>query len=508
MAIISSIISWALKKRIHQIELFQKYPLEVQQEVFQKLIHTAKSTEWGQKYDYKSIKSYQDYRERVPTQTYEALFPMLDRVIKGEQNILWPSKIERFSKSSGTTNARSKFIPVSQESLEECHFKAGKDMLSIYFNNYDAGDLFGGKMIPIGGTLATNPKNPDTIVGDVSAIITNNMPFWVQWTRAISLKTALMDEWEEKIENIIKESINEDVTTLGGVPTWTLVLLKKMLEKTGKDSILDIWPNLEVFIHGAVSFDPYRAQFKELIGSREINYLETYNASEGFFGIQEHPGSSELLLMLDYGIFYEFIPAEEWSKEHPKTITLEEVKLGKNYAMIISTNAGLWRYNIGDTIKFTSLNPFRIKITGRTKHFINAFGEELVIENAETGITEAAEKTNSIVTNFTAAPIYFEGKESGGHEWVIEFERAPTDIEKFTYFLDKKMRELNSDYDAKRYKDMALKTPKIHIAPVGTFYNWMQKRGKLGGQNKVPRLSNDREYLEDILEFINGLSYL
>ena len=502
MAILSSIISWALKKRIHQIELFKKYPQEVQQEVFQKLIAAGKNTDWGKKYDYKSIDSIKTYQQRVPISTYEDFFPYIEKVIKGEQNVLWPTKIERFSKSSGTTNAKSKYIPVSQESLEECHFKAGKDMLSIYFNNYPSGDIFSGKMVPIGGSLAINPENPNTLIGDVSALIMENMPFWAQWTRAISLKTALMDDWEQKMDQIIKESINEDVTTLGGVPTWTIILLQRLLEKSGKSSIMEIWPNLEVFIHGAVSFDPYRAQFKALIPSDKMNYFETYNASEGFFGIQEHPTSTELLLMLDYGIFYEFIPMDEWEKETPQVLTVAEVEVNKNYAMVITTNAGLWRYSLGDTIKFTELTPHRIRITGRTKHFINAFGEELVIENADIGITEACEKTGAIINNYTAAPIYFDGYKQGGHEWIIEFEKQPDDVEKFTYFLDKKMREINSDYDAKRYKDIALKMPLLHVAPEGTFYKWLNSQGKLGGQNKVPRLSNNREYLERILELL------
>ena len=498
----NTILTWAMKKRIHQMELFLLYPMDVQKEVLFGLIKKAANTEWGKKYDFKSITSIKDFQERVPISTYEQLFPYIERVMKGEKNILWPTEIEWFSKSSGTTNAKSKFIPVSPEALEDCHYKAGKDMLSMYVNNFPAKAPFTGRSLVLGGTHQINHLNPKTSYGDVSGVIMENLPWWAQIIRTPSLKVALLDKWEEKIDLMVKETKSQNVTSLAGVPTWTLILLQKMLENTGKKSILEVWPNLEWFAHGAVAFGPYRELFKQLIPSEEMNYQEVYNASEGFFGIQDDPHRNDMLLMLDYGIFYEFIPMEDWEEEHPKTLTIEEVELNKSYAVIISTNAGLWRYSIGDTVKFTSLKPHRIKISGRTKHFINAFGEELVIENADTAITFACHETGAVLNNYTAAPIYFSEGQNGGHEWLIEFEKDPIDFQKFCALLDSKLQEINSDYEAKRYQNIALSLPKIHLVAKGTFYEWMSKRNKIGGQHKVPRLSNTREYVEDILEMI------
>ena len=502
MTLINSILSWVMKKRIHEVGLFMKYPVEVQEELFGQLIEKGKHTEYGNRFGFKGITSISQYQEQVPIVDYETLFPYIERQMRGEQNLLWPGEIRWFAKSSGTTNSKSKFIPVSQEALEDCHFKGGKDMLSIYFNNYPDSILFDGKGLALGGSKQLNPFNPNTnsYYGDVSAVIIQNLPIWAQFVRTPSLEIALMDEWEEKIEKMAKVTAQENVTSISGVPTWTILLLQRILEITGKSSIIDVWPNLELFVHGAVAFHPYRQLFDDLIGSNEMHYLETYNASEGFFGIQDQKDSDELLLMLDYGILYEFIPMDELSNQHPVAVGLDQVKINKSYAMVISTNAGLWRYKIGDTIKFTSLNPFRIKITGRTKHFINAFGEEVVIENAETAITQACKQTNAVIDNFTAAPIYLDGTNKGGHEWVIEFRTAPSSLDQFAMVLDKTLREINSDYDAKRYKGMALDLPVVRSVVPGTFYRWMKKRGKLGGQNKVPRLSNHREYLEDILE--------
>ncbi|MFC6996613.1 GH3 auxin-responsive promoter family protein [Rufibacter roseus] len=494
-----------MKKRIHQIDLFRKYPHDVQNELFSNLLQTAKGTEWGKKYGYEDKLSVKEFQERVPICTYEDLYPCIERVMRGEQNVLWPSKVEWFAKSSGTTNARSKFIPVSPESLEECHYKGGKDMLSIYTNNYPETKVFSGKALSIGGSHHPNDFNSNTRCGDISAVIMQNLPTWAEIMRTPPLKVALMDKWEEKIEKMVEITVNENVTALSGVPTWTYVLLNRILEVTGKKNIAEVWPNLELFTHGAVAFGPYRQLFKNLIPTDKMNYLEVYNASEGFFGIQDDPSLlDEMLLMLDYGVFYEFIPMEQAEEENPRVLTLDQVEVGKNYALIISTNAGLWRYKIGDTVKFTSLSPYRIKISGRTKHFINAFGEEVVVENAESAITAACAQTGATITNFTAAPIYFEGKEKGGHQWVIEFSREPNDIAKFTHVLDQTLRENNSDYDAKRQKDLALQAPLITVAPEGAFLKWLEHKGKLGGQHKVPRLANSREYIEEILQ-VNGL---
>lgn len=504
MEVINTFMTWLFKSRINQIEKFKTNPIGVQQEIFFELIKTAKKTDFGRKYGFSGISSYRQFADQVPVHDYEQIKPYIEETMRGRQNVLWPTTINWFSKSSGTTGSRSKFIPVSQEALEDCHYKGGKDMISLYVNNYPETKLFKGKSLSIGGSNQVNPLdgNKTSHYGDISAVIIRNLPVWAQMARTPSLEVALMSEWEEKIERMARETVNENVISMAGVPTWTIVLLQKIMELSGSKNVLEVWPNLEVFFHGAVAFGPYRSLFKELIPSPKMHYMETYNASEGFFGIQDQKQSEDLLLMLDYGIYYEFIPMGEWDKEHPKVIPLEAVELNQNYAMLITTNAGLWRYKIGDTVKFTSRKPFRIKISGRTKHFINAFGEEVIVENAEKAIAMACEATGASINNFTAAPVYFDGGNKGAHEWVIEFKCKPGDEEGFVLKLDESLREINSDYDAKRYKDLALTKPKVHFAPVGLFEKWMKSRGKLGGQNKVPRLSNDRRYMEEILPLL------
>jgi hypothetical protein len=504
MGLINSILTWVMKQRIHQIELFMKYPHDVQEELFKKLMENAQTTQFGAEYGFRDIKNYEQYRRRVPISTYENFYPYIQRLMRGEQNILWPSEIKWFSKSSGTTNQRSKFIPVSEEALQECHFKGGKDLISLYVNNYPESRLFDGKGMAVGGSHQINEYDPtaSSFYGDVSAVIMQNLPPWAEFIRTPSLETALMGNWEEKIEKMAVETSQVNVTNIAGVPTWTVLLIQRIVELQKKKHILEVWPNLEAFFHGAVAFKPYRNLFESLIPKSDMHYWETYNASEGFFGIQDQRDSEDLLLMLDYGIFYEFIPVDELENENPKALGLAEVELGKNYAMVISTNGGLWRYNIGDTIKFTSLTPYRIRISGRTKHFINAFGEEVIIENAEAAITAACEHTDAIIDNFTAAPVFLEKGKRGGHEWLIEFKVKPRDLMEFAKVLDRTLRHVNSDYDAKRKNDLALIGPKVHSVKEGTFYEWMKKRGKLGGQNKVPRLFNTREYVDDILKML------
>jgi hypothetical protein len=506
MTIFNSVFTWFMKKRIHQIELFMKYPNEVQEEWFEQLITRAENTEWGRKYQYKSINNLSEFKARVPIQTYDTLKPYIERMLKGEQNVLWPSEIRWFAKSSGTTNDRSKFIPVSEESLEECHFKGGKDLLTIYFNNRPNAKMFTGKILTLGGSQQVSPLSPDTSFGDLSAVLMKNLPLWAEFHRTPHLDIALLENFEEKIEKMAHITKDVNVTSLSGVPTWNLLLCKRILEITGKKNLLEVWPNLEMYFHGAVNFTPYREQFKNLIPSDDMYYLENYNASEGFFGIQDKREGGEMLLMLDYGIFYEFLPLEHLHDENPRTLTLDEVELDKNYALIISTNAGLWRYLIGDTIRFTSLVPYRIQITGRTKHFINAFGEELIIDNAERALEEACSQTGAIIREYTAAPVYFNGDESGAHEWLIEFEKKPAEFERFVDLLDETLRRINSDYDAKRFKDMALRRPIVRRVPEGTFFNWMKEKGKLGGQHKVPRLANNREYIDAILKVVELVS--
>jgi len=495
----NTVLSWFLKKRKYQIDMFVENPIEVQNEVLYDLLSAAKNTETGKKYKFDSIRNYASFADQVPIKMYESIEALIERSRNGEQNIFWPSSIKWFAKSSGTTNAKSKFIPVSEEAIEDCHMKAGKDMLCLYINNNEETEMFKGKGLGLGGSRAVYEDN-DTYFGDLSAIIIENMPFWADISSAPSQRTALMSEWESKMDAIIQETVDEDIRSLVGVPSWMLVLLNKVLKYTGKQNILEVWPNLEVFFHGGVNFNPYKEQYKKLIPKKSFQYYETYNASEGFFAIQDKNNSDELLLMLDYGIFYEFIPMDKFEGENSVAIPLKEVELNKNYAMIISTNSGLWRYLIGDTIKFTDLKPFRIKITGRTKHFINVFGEELVVENAEDALEIACKSTFTEITDYTVAPIFMNGNQSGGHEWIIEFKTPPQELEEFTHQLDNALKELNSDYEAKRYHDMTLAMPKIHQAKRGLFYEWLKINNKLGGQHKVPRLSNSRDFLEELLE--------
>lgn len=482
-----------------------KYPHDVQSEWLNKLLIAAKDTEWGRRYKFSEIDSVDQFKTRVPINTYEGLEADINRTLKGEQGIFWPTPIRMFAKSSGTTNSKSKFIPVSEESLEECHYKGGKDLISLYYNEFPESRLMAGKGLVMGGSSNFVPLNDEAYFGDLSAIIIKNLPFWAQLHRTPDIEVALNPSWEEKIEQIVDITIPQDITNISGVPSWMLVLLERVLEKTGKKTIMDVWPNLEWYVHGGVNFKPYRDRFKQIIGGQhKLNYSETYNASEGFFGIQDDTSRDDLLLMLDYGIFYEFMPLSELEKENPKTLQLDEVKVGENYALVISTNGGLWRYLIGDTVQFTTLDPFRIKVSGRTKHYINAFGEELIVENAEQAISAASQKSGSIVKEYSAAPKYMDENGAGAHEWVVEFEQEPKDLEYFAEMLDNALKNVNSDYEAKRYHDKVLKLPLIKAVPQGTFYQWMKGNGKLGGQHKVPRLSNNRDYIDEILKYANS----
>ncbi len=495
----NSIASWLLKKRYHQIELFLKYPAEVQQEVLQQLLDLAEDTELGKKYDFNSIGNYEQFRDRLPLVSYEEIVPIIERTRRGEHNIFWPTAIKWFAKSSGTTNAKSKFIPVSTEALEDCHYKSGKDLLCLYLNNNEDSQLFKGKGLRLGGSKELYEDN-GTFFGDLSAILIDNMPFWAEISSTPSNRVSLMSEWEIKLNAIIAESIQENVTSLAGVPSWMLVLLNKVLEVTGKEHLFEVWENLEVFFHGGVSFNPYREQYERLLPSNSFKYYEIYNASEGFFAIQDRNHAEDLLLMLDYGIFYEFIPMDTYGKPTEKVLPIWEVETGVNYALVITTNAGLWRYKIGDTVRFTSTDPYRIKVTGRTKHYINAFGEELIIENAEEALRSSCRKTGAEIADYTVAPIYMSGREKGAHEWIIEFRKAPDELEYFTTVLDEALQKVNSDYEAKRYNNMTLNMPKVHAAPEKTFYNWLKSKNKLGGQHKIPRLSNDRNYVDELLQ--------
>lgn len=497
-ALFNTLVNWFIRQRIDQIEHFIKFPVETQEGLLFSQLFLAEETEYGQKYGFSTISNYQDFQRKVPVVCYEDFEPYIEKARQGQKDVIWPGQIKQFAKSSGTTNAKSKYIPITAESLEDCHYKAGKDMVSIYVNNHPQSELFQHKNLRLGGSAETY-QDFNTKFGDLSAILIENLPFWVEIINTPNKKISLMSEWESKMKAIITEVRNEDVGSLTGVPSWMMVLLQRTLQETGKQNIGELWPNLEVFFHGGISFKPYKNQYKEIIG-KNIRYYEIYNASEGFFGIQDQSGSDEMLLMLDYGIFYEFIPMDQYYAGSRDAIPISEVELGKNYAVVISTNGGLWRYLIGDTVMFTSLHPYRIKISGRTKHYINAFGEELMIDNVETALKITCENLDVAISDYTGAPVFMTNSSKGCHEWVFEFTRQPACLNTFSDMFDRTLKTLNSDYEAKRYNDITLRKPIIHVARPNLFYEWMASRGKLGGQNKVPRLSNDRAYIDPLLK--------
>ncbi len=502
MPILKGIVSWITIKRMNEIYLFQKYPGNVQDDQLKYLLRMAQDTEWGIHHNFKDINCYDDFKSAMPLQEYDDIKPYVERLRNGESDLLWPDEIRWFAKSSGTTNDKSKFIPVSQEAMDNCHFRGGKDVMYFNENIYPETRVLKGKGLIIGGSHKINNFTNESYFGDLSAILIENMPFYAEFLRTPKASIALMDNWEEKLEQMAQATIKENVTSISGVPSWTLVLIKRILDITGKNNLMEVWPNLELFIHGGVNFAPYKSQFKALIPGKNMHYLETYNASEGFFGIQDDPHDPSMLLMLDYGIFYEFIPMTEFGNENPTIISLNDVKTGENYAMVITTNGGLWRYVIGDTIKFTQKHPYKFVITGRTRHFINAFGEELIVDNAEKALKIACQKTGALINEYTAAPIYMDLKHQGGHEWLIEFEKQPDNLEYFAYILDEALKTLNSDYEAKRFNNYTLNMPKIISVDKGTFHRWLETKGKLGGQHKVPRLSNSRTFFEEIMTMV------
>ncbi len=498
MKLISPAISRLARLRYAQIDEWITNPLTAQREVLQELITHGQYTEFGRRHHFTEIFNIRSFKQHIPISEYNDVKPYVERLMNGEENLLWNTPVNWFAKSSGTTNERSKFIPITEESLQECHYQGAKDVLTAYYHFNPDSDLLTGKGLVIGGSHQVSQLNDDIFYGDLSAVLLQNTPFWGQWLRTPELSIALMDEWERKIEALAQSTITENVTSISGVPTWTLILIKYILSITGKQTLKEVWPNLELYLHGGVSFVPYKEQFNKLIGG-DIHYLDLYNASEGFFAAQTTPNDDGMTLFLQHGIFYEFMPMEEYGKEAPQTIGLNKVELNKNYALVISTNGGLWRYMPGDTVQFTSLYPFRIKVSGRTKHFMNAFGEEVIVENTDKAIAVACEKTGAVVNDYTAAPLYFSDNSNGAHEWLIAFEEKPASIQLFTYELDCALKALNSDYEAKRHKDIALRMPVVHSLPKNSFHLWLKQKGKLGGQHKIPRLSNDRKYVDEIL---------
>ena len=500
MNIFTRCADFIYRSRLSAVELYEKQAERIQYAQLDLLIKYAKRTEWGRQHGFNNIHNYFDFVRHIPLQTYDTLKPSIERMINGEENVLWPSKVRWYAKSSGTTSDKSKFIPVTPEILKYSHYRGGYDTIGLYLRNNPKSSFFARKGLLLGGSHSPSTLNQKAHCGDLSAVLIQNIPTWVNLVQIPKKRIILMNEWEAKIKVVVEQTWKRNVGSLSGVPSWILVLIRAILKRTGRETLTEVWPNLEVFFHGGISFDPYRDQYKTLIPSDKMHYMETYNASEGFFAIQDDPCDSSLLLMLDYGIFYEFIPVDELDlSDNPKTIPIEEVEIGKNYAMVISTVGGLWRYQIGDTVRFTSLHPPKIEISGRTQHYINAFGEELMVDNAEKAIHIACQQTGAEVRAYTAAPLFMLDNAKGRHQWLIEFEKAPESLEAFVRFLDDALQSLNSDYEAKRYKDFTLLLPEIILSKDGLFLDWLKIKGKLGGQHKVPRLSNNRAIIDELL---------
>lgn len=497
---VSPLISFAMRRRLPGIEKLYSQAADIQNQLLFDLLHKARNTTFGKTHGFEDIHNYQTYTQQVPIADYHDFEPLITRIRQGEQNVLWPTHIKWFAKSSGTTASKSKFLPVSSEAIEDCHFKGGKDLLAIYCTQHPDTQMFSGFSLRLGGSTSINSTNHESYFGDLSALMIENLPFWIEIRSTPNQRIALMAEWESKIEAISKHVIHQNVTSLFGVPSWMLVLCKRILEITGKKHMHEVWPNMELYSHGGVSFTPYRQQFEALFPDSKMNYLETYNASEGFFAIQDQPHSDELLLLANHGIFYEFIPMDQFDGKSGPAVCLADVEMGKNYAMVITTNSGLWRYLIGDTVRFTSKSPYRLQITGRTKHFINAFGEELIIDNAERAIKKACDTLGVVVKEYSGAPVFMSEGATGAHEWLMEFDTPPTDMDAFIEIFDNELKTVNSDYEAKRHKNMALRRPIVHIGKSGVFYQWLKNNNKLGGQHKVPRLVNNRDLMEALLD--------
>ncbi len=493
------IISKLFLPRLKELTKYDTQAEELQTKVLKKLITAAQHTEWGKKHNFSCIRNYESYRQSSPVNTYEELKLYIDRMRHGEKDVLWKGSVKWYAKSSGTTNDKSKFIPVSKDILRDTHYRGGTDSVVAYLRNNPNSRFFQGKSLILGGSHAPNYNLPNSLVGDLSAILIENISPLVNLLRTPAKSVALLSDFEQKREKIAQLTLHQDIVSISGVPSWMLSVLTRVMELSGKQHLEEVWPNLEVFFHGGVAFTPYREQYKQLITKPDMHYMETYNASEGFFGIQMDPADPAMNLMVDYGIFYEFIPMDELEKDNPTVIPLWGVETGRNYAMVISSSGGLWRYMIGDTVRFTQTNPYKFVITGRTKSFINAFGEELIVDNAEKGLAAACEATNAQVLEYTAAPVFMDAKGKCRHQWVIEFAKEPSSLSDFARILDGKLQEINSDYEAKRYKDITLQPLEIIPARKGVFNDWLKNKGKLGGQHKIPRLSNSRTYIDEIL---------
>ncbi len=499
MNLTANLVRLFFSHRRAEIDYFRKHPAEVQEKQLRYLLEQGKETLFGQAHGMESIRTAEQFRSRIAVYDYETLNELIDRARTGEAGVLWPGHTHWFAKSSGTTGARSKYIPVTAAGLKDAHLRGPRDVIALFSALYPDTKVFRGKTLTLGGSCRIERESDKAQSGDLSAILIRNTPRWADWRRTPAADTALIPDFEMKVRKICEEAVGQHVTSFAGVPSWNLVMMNKILDYTGKSNLLEVWPGLELFVHGGMSFKPYRKEYERIIPSSQMKYMETYNASEGFFAIGDDPSRDDMLLMLDYHTYYEFLPTQHLG-DPSKALPLEGVRTGENYAMLITSSNGLWRYQIGDTVEFTSTSPYRIRITGRTKHFINVFGEEVMVDNAERAIREACDRTGAEVAEFTVAPVYMEGREKGAHEWVVEFRREPNSREHFAEVLDKALQQVNSDYEAKRFKDTTLHAPRLSIVTPGTFLRWMERRGKLGGQNKVPRLFNERIYVEQLLE--------
>lgn len=504
--VINNLVRLYLKRRRRRIDRVYRNAQRYQEIWLKNIIQKGRHTEVGKKYDLSSCRSYEDFVRKVPVHTYETIRDDIVRMMKGETDVLWPGQIKWYSKSAGTTSDKSKYIPVSREYLFKGHVAGSWDTMAFLYDKIPDAAMFSEKSLLVGGSLEKYPENPSTNIGDISAILIHRMPTIGRPFYTPDFETAVLPSWDEKIEKIIRISGKENVVMIGGVPTWNIVLFRKMLEYYKKDNLLELWPNLQAYVHGGVSFTPYQQVFEELIPSDKMVYQEIYNASEGFFAVQDRRDKPGMRPLLDNSMFFEFVPPDEWHKPFPNAVPIWKVKKGVNYALLVTNNSGLWRYSPGDTVEFTSTEPWRFRVTGRTRHYINAFGEEVIVANTDEALSLTCQQTGAIATEYTVAPIYFDGSTKGGHEWLVEFQHLPIDMDTFAKLLDKNLQSLNSDYQAKRFKDMALEPLHLDGIPPGTFEKWLRSNKTMGAQLKIPRLSNDRKILESVKTFRSKVS--
>ena len=497
----NTFFSWYLKKRMNEIKKFIQYPKEIQNQTLLELITIGKSTLFGEEKSFHSISTIENFKSQIRLRKYKDFEPYINKQKAGKVNVLWPGKVKCFAQSSGTTSGTVKHIPITIDSLRKCHYKGGKDLLALYYHNNPNTKLFTGKHLIIGGSSSQIITTNDQKVGDLSAIIMENLPWWCEWRRSPKkVKSLIKKNWEDKINYIVNHSSKDDIHIIAGTPSWVLIIIHEILRKNNISIIHELWPNLELYLHGGLSIEPYKESFQS-ISQKNIKYYQNYNATEGFFGLQYNNSDKDMLLMLDYGIYYEFIKKEDWFKSQPKTLSLEEVELNEPYEIVVTTNGGLWRYRLEDTIIFTSLNPFKIKVTGRTQQFINIAGEEVMIQHVEKAIEETSKICNCSIAEFSLSPKFEKNNKSiGYHYWIIEFLQKPDSIDEFNDILDNELQKINVDYKAKRAFNSPLKKLIVKEVRKNTFYKWLKSQNKLGGQSKIPRINNDDKCLNEILQ--------